>query len=128
MNVERYSTSSNGPKWQNFCISGLYLLISALPGTSLWADPTQVDVSNSEFGPRILVAPDGRAGDRFGRSVSTGGDVIVVGADYSPCGCAAPPAGNCPIACTGPGAAYVFLRDYVDSAVGGYDVCAIVSF
>jgi hypothetical protein len=98
----------------------IVLLLYVLPTNSLWADPTQVDVSNSEFGPRILVAPDGRAGDRFGRALTTGGDVIIVGADYSPCTCAAPPAGDCPRACAGAGAAYIFIRDYVDVPVGGW--------
>ncbi len=107
----------------HFALFVLSLLNSS--AIALWADPTQVDVSNSEFGPRVLVAPDGRPGDRFGRAVTTGGDAIIVGADFAPCGCSAPPGGSCPDACAGTGAAYIFLRDYVDVPVGGCDKGAL---
>ncbi len=104
----------------SFSVLSTLLSLLAPLANGLWADPTQVDVSNSEFGPRVLVAPDGHPGDRFGRAVTTGGDAIIVGADFAPCGCSAPPGGSCPVACAGSGAAYVFIRDYVDVPIGGY--------
>jgi hypothetical protein len=80
---------------------------------------SQTDKSMSEHGPRILRAPDSVRGDRFGTSVALSPSIALVGADSSPC--ALPqPGGECDAKHRGPGAVYVFERDWVDQPVAGY--------
>ena len=73
----------------------------------------------SEHGPRIVRAADTVEGDRFGRAVALGPDLALIGADSAPCA-QAEAGGECHASHRGPGAVYVFGKDWVDEAVGGY--------
>jgi len=93
--------------------------LPAADGSVPKADLSQADRSMSEHGPRIVRAADQQAGDRFGWSIALGPDLALVGADSAPCGLAQA-GGECHPEHRGPGAVYVFGRDWVDTVVGGY--------
>lgn len=95
------------------------LLTASEDGSSPRAHLSQTDRSLSEHGPRILRAADSVEGDRFGRAVALGPNLALIGADSAPCG-AAQAGGECHPSNRGPGAVYVFEKDWVDEAVGGY--------
>ena len=94
-------------------------LTAGQDGSSPKAHPSQTDKSMSEHGPRIVRAADTVEGDRFGRAVALGPDLALIGADSAPCA-QAEAGGECHASHCGPGAVYVFGKDWVDEAVGGY--------
>jgi len=94
-------------------------LVQGSDGSAPKPHLSQTDKSLSEFGPRVLRGHDSVNGDRFGRAVALGPDLALVAADSAPCSLAQP-GGECHHLHRGPGAVYIYERDWVDVPVAGY--------